>query len=75
MTRSDTIRAISAYCRVSHAASLLAVGYLVIEEPTEVLEGLLAALSDRDGTAELLNHLVVLEGMMRERYGTSSRLD
>jgi len=74
MTRSDTLRAIAAYCRTSHAAALLAVGYLTLEEPTEVLEGLLAALSDQDGTRELLSHLQVLEAMMIERYGSSSRL-
>jgi len=75
MTRSDTLRAIAAYCRASHAASLLAVGYVTLELSTEGLEGLLEALSEQEPVLGQLNHLLVLDDLMRERFETSSRLD
>jgi hypothetical protein len=75
MQRIDTLRAISAICRGSHASALLALGWLVLDQPTEVLEDLLTALQETGQHQELLDHLERHGALQRERYGTSSRLD
>lgn len=75
MTRIDTLRAISAICRKSHAASLLAVGWLTVEMPAEPLEGLLERLVEAAPVPELLDHLDLFKRLHEERYGGSSRLD
>ena len=75
MTRTDVIRAISVHCRSSHAASLLALGWLVLGRPTEELEELLQVLTEADVQKDLLDHLARYEDLVRERYGRSSRLD
>jgi hypothetical protein len=75
MTRTDTLLAISRHCRGSHAASLLAVGWLALDMPTDVLERLLEALEDQaEGVVEL-EWLLRLQGLTTERFSVSSRLD
>ena len=74
MTRSDTLAAIASRCRRSHAAALLAVGYITLDSPKELLDDLLGALEDHQAADELLNHLIVVERLLAERHGNSSRL-
>lgn len=75
MTRIDTLRAISALCRGSHAKSLLAVGWLTVEMPLEPLEELLEALHAAKQPSELVDHIDLFKRLHQERYGSSSRLD
>lgn len=74
MTRIDTLRAISARCRASHAATLFALGWLSLHQDTETLEGLLEALSEHDAGNELLGHIERAQRLSAERWDGSSRL-
>lgn len=75
MTRTDILRAIAARCRRSHGAALFAIGWVLLDQETEVLDGLLVALAELDQGNELLDHLEVYYRARNERYGPSSRLD
>lgn len=69
MNRSDTIRAVATRCRSSHAACLLAVGWLTLDQPSEVLEQLLEVLEESRSADILLDHLMRYEALVQERYG------
>jgi hypothetical protein len=74
MTRIDTLRAIAAICRGSHASALLAVGWLTLEMSQEGLDDLLVLLQDNAGAQELLGHLEAFKRLHDERWSGSSRL-
>lgn len=75
MTRIDTLRAIAAAVRASHARALFAVGWLALHIDTERLEELLEALRDRDAGDELISHIERYNRLSAERWSGSSRLD
>lgn len=66
MTRTDTIRALAAYCRENERVALGVVGYAVAMMGTEELEEALAFASElRKEHVGRAGHLSLLE----ERYG------
>lgn len=70
MTRSDTLRAISRLVRGDHSAAIFALGYLTIEEETEVLERLLENLTEFDLQTQQPNHWAAYN----ERWGRTPKL-
>lgn len=72
MTRSDTMKRLASICRSSHAATLLAVGWLLSDADSESLDQLLELLEESAGVDPLLNHLMRYEALIAERYGSQS---
>jgi hypothetical protein len=75
MTRIDTLRAIAAAVRASHARALFAVAWLALHIDTERLGELLEALADHDQGDELIGHIERAQRLSAERWSGSSRLD